>query len=199
MSAQPDQVTALRIDLPPIESLPEDLRKYFRICQQKLGFVPNVLRAYSHNVEQLRHFSRFYNALMLGASGLSELDREMIAVTVSALNHCWYCLAAHGAAVRGYSGDPALGDLLSANFRAAELPERTRAMLEFATKVTERCDRIEEADRQRLRDAGFTDRDIWDIANVAAFYNMTNRVAAATGMQPNPEYHAQHRDRAGDS
>lgn len=187
------EIIALDIPLPERDELPEDLQKYFAVCDEKLGMLPNVLAAYSHDAEQLRTFSKFYNALMFGESGLSPLEREMIAVVVSSRNHCFYCLTAHGSAVRQYSGDPALGELMVMNYRAAELSERHRAMLDFAVKITERAHEIDEPDRQALRDAGFSEKDIWDIANVAAFYNMTNRVASAVDMQPNEEYHYLHR------
>ncbi len=186
-----DAPTAL--DLPPVDPLPPATARYFAICQEKLGLIPNVLRAYAFDIGKLDAFAALYNDLMLGESGLSKLDREMIAVVVSAVNRCHYCLVAHGAAVRALSGDPALGEALVTNYRAAELSGRTRAMLDFAVALTEAPDRIEAADRAALRAAGFTDREIWDVASVAAFFNMTNRVAAATGMRPNPEYHAQDR------
>ncbi len=126
---------------------------------------------------------------MLGDSGLSKLEREMIAVTVSSLNHCYYCITAHGAAVRQLSGDPSLGEKVAMNYRAAPLSARQRVMLDFAAKLTETPDRIEEADRQRLRESGFSDEDIFDICDVTGFYNMTNRLASGVDMQPNPEYH----------
>jgi uncharacterized peroxidase-related enzyme len=134
-----------------------------------------------------------YNDLMLAPSALSKLEREMIAVAVSAENRCYYCLTAHGAAVRGLSDDPVLGELMVMNYRAARLDRRQRAMLDFAVKLTAEPHAIAEADRQALRDAGFSDRDIWDIAAVAGFFNMSNRVAAATDMRPNSTYHAQKR------
>ncbi len=130
---------------------------------------------------------------MLGDSGLSKLEREMIAVAVSSVNRCFYCLVAHGAAVRELSGRPELGEALVINYRVADLTPRERAMLDFAVLMTENSYRIEEPDRQKLRDAGFDDRDIWDIAAVASFFNMTNRMSSAIAMEPNPEYHAQAR------
>lgn len=190
---QSNHLTALDINYPETEALPEDMQKYFKICQEKLGLVPNVLLAYRHNPDQFRGFSRFYNALMLGESGLSKLEREMIAVVVSSNNHCFYCQTAHGASVREYASDPVFGELMVMNYRAAELSERHRAMLDFAVKVTESSHKIGETDRQSLRDAGFSDEDIFDIANVAAFFNMSNRVANAIDMQPNGEYHHMHR------
>jgi uncharacterized peroxidase-related enzyme len=130
---------------------------------------------------------------MLAPSGLSKLEREMIAVAVSSHNRCYYCLVAHGAAVRALSGDPALGELMVMNYRAARLSKRQRAMLDFAVRLTDKPWAVEDADREALRRAGFTDRDIWDIAAVTAFYNMSNRIAAATDMRPNPVYHGQAR------
>jgi len=178
------------LDLPPVDPLPEATAKYFALCEEKLGLVPNVLRAYAFDIDKLNAFAALYNDLMLGDSGLSKLEREMIAVAVSAVNRCYYCLVAHGAAVRDLSGDPALGEQLVMNWRVADLSERHRAMLSFATKLTELCPEMAEADREGLRAQGFSDRDIWDISSVAAFFNMTNRVASATDMRPNDDYHS---------
>jgi uncharacterized peroxidase-related enzyme len=191
MTRKDDTPTAL--DLPPVEPLPEATARYFAICEEKLGIVPNVLRAHAFDIDKLDAFAALYNTLMLAPSGLSKLEREMIAVVVSSINRCWYCQVAHGAAVRQLSGDPALGEAMVMNYRVADITPRQRAMLDFAAKVTVASATVEEADRQALRDHGFTDRDIWDIANVAGFFNMSNRVASATGMEPNPEYHAQAR------
>ncbi len=138
-------------------------------------------------------FSGFYNELMLGESGLSKLEREMIAVAVSAENRCFYCLVAHGAALRVLSGDPGLGEMIAMNYRVAPLDARQRAMLDFAVLVTKASATIGEADRQALRAVGFSERDIWDIAAVASFFNMSNRMASAVAMVPNPDYHAQAR------
>jgi uncharacterized peroxidase-related enzyme len=166
---------------------------YFAKCEEKLGFVPNVLKAYAFDMPKLEAFVAMYNDLMLAPSGLSKLEREMIAVAVSSVNRCYYCLVAHGASVRQLSGDPILGDQMVMNYRAARLSKRQRAMLDFATKLTATPFTVEEDDRARLRDVGFTDRDIWDIGAVAAFFNMSNRLASATDMRPNPVYHAQAR------
>lgn len=188
-----DQTEPTALDLPMVDPLPDATQRYFDICMEKLGMVPNVLRAHAFDIEKLNTFTALYNELMLADSGLSKLEREMIAVVVSSVNKCFYCLVAHGAAVRQLSGDPALGEMLVMNYRVAPLDARHRAMLDFAEKITKASATIEEDDREVLRGVGFSDRDIWDIANVAAFFNMTNRVASATGMRPNPEYHAQHR------
>jgi uncharacterized peroxidase-related enzyme len=180
------KVTAL--DLPQPE-LSEGTKAYFAKCEEKLGLVPNVLLAYAFDEKKLRAFTDSYNDLMLGESGLSKLEREMIAVAVSSINHCYYCLTAHGAAVRQLSGDPELGEMMVMNWRVADLSERQRAMLEFAVKLTETPAKLVEADREALRKAGFSERDIWDIASTAAFFNMSNRLASAVDMRPNAEYH----------
>jgi uncharacterized peroxidase-related enzyme len=183
-------ITAL--NLPETELTP-GMAAYFAKCDEKLGFVPNVLRAYAFDMAKLEAFVAMYNDLMLAPSGLSKLEREMIAVAVSAHNRCYYCLVAHGAAVRQLSGDPALGELMVMNYRAARLSKRQRAMLDFAVKLTAEPWAVEEEDRAALRKIGFTDRDIWDIAAVAGFFNMSNRVASATDMRPNAVYHGQAR------
>jgi uncharacterized peroxidase-related enzyme len=169
------------------------MQAYFDKCTEKLGFVPNVLKAYAFDMPKLEAFVAMYNDLMLAPSGLTKLEREMIAVAVSSQNRCYYCLAAHGAAVRSLSGDPVLGELMVMNYRAARLDRRQRAMLDFAVKLTAEPWAVEEPDRAALRDAGFSDRDIWDIAAVAGFFNMSNRVASATDMRPNSAYHGQKR------
>ena len=188
-----DTKLATALNLPMVEPLPEETQKYFDICREKLGMVPNVLQAYAFDIEKLNAFTPMYNDLMLAPSGLSKLEREMIAVVVSSINKCFYCLVAHGQAVRQLSGSPALGEALVMNYRVADLNARQRAMLDFAALMTAASATIGETDRQVLRDVGFSDRDIWDIANVAGFFNMTNRVASATAMRPNEEYHAQNR------
>ena len=185
--------TPTALDLPMVDPLPEATQKYFNVCQDKLGMVPNVLQAYAFDIDKLNAFTTFYNDLMLANSGLTKLEREMIAVVVSSINRCFYCLTAHGAAVRELSNDPVLGEQLVMNYKAAYLAPRQRAMLDFAALLTTASATVEEADRQTLRDHGFNDRDIWDITSVAAFFNMTNRVASGTAMVPNKEYHGQAR------
>jgi len=185
------QITAL--DLAMQDPLPDATRSYFALCEEKLGMVPNVLKAYAFDTVKLDAFTAMYNDLMLGDSALSKLEREMIAVVVSSINRCWYCLVAHGAAVRQLSGDPVLGERLAFNYRTADLDPRQRAMLDFAAKLTEASATVEEADRAALRDHGFDNRAIWDIASVVGFFNMTNRIASGVAMEPNADYHGAHR------
>ena len=185
------KVTALNLTM--VDPLPEVTKKYFDICQEKLGMVPNVLKAYAFDINKLDAFTSIYNELMLSESGLSKLEREMIAVTVSSINKCFYCLVAHGAAVRELSKNPILGEMIVMNYKMAPLDDRQKTMLEFTEKITKNSSDINEDDRQKLRNVGFSDRDIWDIANVAGFFNMRNRVASAVAMLPNEEYHEQSR------
>ena len=184
------EITALAL---PAVPLTPAMQAYFKKCEEKLGFVPNVLKAYAFDMPKLEAFVAMYNDLMLAPSGLSKLEREMIAVAVSSVNRCYYCLTAHGAAVRALSDDPVLGELMVMNYRAARLNPRERAMLDFAVKLTAEPWGVEEVDREALRKVGFSARDIWDIAAVAGFFNMSNRVASATDMRPNPVYHGQSR------
>ncbi|MEO1493468.1 MAG: peroxidase-related enzyme [Pseudomonadota bacterium] len=180
----------MALDLPLPDPLPEAVAELFSKCQAKLGLIPNVLVAYAHRPEKLQAFSLMYNDLMLGPSGLSKLEREMIAVAVSAENRCWYCQVAHGAQLRQISGDPALGEALVMNWHAADLDPRQRAMIDFALRMTRESAAIGDAEREVLRGHGLSDTDIWDIAAVASFFNMSNRMASAVGMEPNPDYHA---------
>ena len=188
---QPDHVMALPV--PDADGLDDDLKAHFAKCMDKLGLVPNVLRAYGLRPAKLRTFIALYNELMLGDSGLSKLEREMIAVTVSSANHCYYCLVAHGQAVRYLSGDPELGEMLAMNYRVAGLEPRHRAMLDFAWTLTTAPHTVTGADRAALGEHGFSDEDIFDICDVVGFFNMSNRVAIGVDMMPNRDYHAMDR------
>jgi uncharacterized peroxidase-related enzyme len=185
--AKPFDVMAL--DLPPTE-LDAAMQAYFAKCMEKLGFVPNVLTAYSFDLAKLRTFVAMSDDLMLAPSGLTKLEREMISVAVSCANFCHYCIVAHTAVVRKLSGDAILADTIAANYRAADLDPRARAMLDFAWKLTIEPWTIGEEDRARLRAVGFGERDIWDIAAVTGFFAMSNRIASATEMKPNEEYYS---------
>ena len=190
-SGAEDDVRITALALAPGKLSPE-MAAYFKKCDEKLGFVPNVLKAFAFDDAKLQAFVDYRQELVQNAESLSKLEIEMIATVVSAQNRCFYCITAHGNAVRQLGG-PVLGEMMVMNYRAARLDKRQRAMLDFAVKLTTQPWEIEEEDRERLRRAGFTDRDIWDIASVAAFYNMTNRLASATDMRPNSVYHGQAR------
>lgn len=191
---QPNSISALGV--PDPASLDEDIKAVFQKCMGKLGLVPNVLSAYSLRPNRLRNFMAMYNELMLSESGLSRLEREMIAVVVSSANHCYYCLVAHGQAVRNLSGDPELGEMMVMNYRVAKLDPRQRAMLDFAWKLTTTPQVVTDDDRESLRAAGLGAEDIFDLCETIGFYNMSNRVAIGIDMVPNREYHGMDRPRA---
>jgi len=185
---QPDHISALGHPHP--DDLDDDLKTIWAKCVDKLGFVPNVFSMYSLKPQRLRHFMQMYNDIMLAPSGLSKLEREMVAVVVSSANRCYYCLVAHGAAVRQLSGDPHLGEMLALNYRVARLDPRQRTMLDYAWKLTTTPHLIEDADRDLLSHQGLSNEDIFDLSETVAFFNLSNRMASATDMMPNPEYHA---------
>jgi uncharacterized peroxidase-related enzyme len=188
---QPDRVSALGV--PDPSGLDDDLKMIWAKCVEKLGFVPNVFNTYSLRPQRLRHFMAMYNEIMLSPSGLSKLEREMVAVVVSSANRCYYCLVAHGAAVRALSGDPELGEMMALNYRVAKLDKRQTAMLDYTWKLTTTPHLIDDADRDQLRHVGLSNEDIFDLSETVAFFNLSNRMASATDMMPNPEYHRQKR------
>ena len=188
---QPDHISKLGV--PAREDLDPDLQQIFAKCVEKLGFVPNVLAAYSLRPQRLRNFMTTYNEIMLSPSGLSKLEREMVAVVVSSANRCYYCLVAHGAAVRQLSGDPELGEMLALNYRVAPLDPRERLMLDFAWKLTTTPHLVDDSDRDALSQQGLSQEDIFDLSETVAFFNLSNRMASATDMIPNRAYHQQTR------
>ena len=185
---QPDHVSALGV--PDPDGLDDDLKAIWAKCVEKLGFVPNVFNTYSLRPQRLRNFMGMYNEIMLSQSGLSKLEREMVAVVVSSANRCYYCLVAHGAAVRTLSGDPELGEMLAMNYRVARLDPRQRTMLDFTWKLTTTPHLVDDADRDALSQQGLSEEDIFDLSETIALFN---RMASATDMMPNPEYHRQER------
>tara|TARA_B100001559_G_scaffold228659_1_gene192406 strand:- start:269 stop:865 length:597 start_codon:yes stop_codon:yes gene_type:complete len=186
---QKQNLTKLNLEYNGKKDGEDQVENYLNIVNEKIGFIPNVLAAFAKFPKQFEGFTKLYNSLMLGESGLTKLEREMIAVTVSSENHCFYCLVAHGSAVRELSNDPQLGERIAANFRSAELPEKQLELLNFTKKLTRDPSEISESDRIKLREVGYTDRDIWDISAIVGLFNMTNRLASATEMEPNDNYH----------
>lgn len=186
---QKQNLTKLNLEYNGKKDGEDQVENYLNIVNEKIGFIPNVLAAFAKFPKQFEGFTKLYNSLMLGESGLTKLEREMIAVTVSSENHCFYCLVAHGSAVRELSNDPQLGERIAANFRSAELPEKQLELLNFTKKLTRDPSEISERDRIKLREVGYTDRDIWDISAIVGLFNMTNRLASATEMEPNDNYH----------
>ena len=190
---QKQNLTKLNLDYDGKKEGEDQVKNYLNIVNEKIGFVPNVLAAFAKFPKQFEGFTKLYNSLMLGESGLTKLEREMIAVTVSSENQCFYCLVAHGAAVRELSDDPQLGERLASNFESANLSKKHKAMLRFVRTLTKNPSTINENDRQTLTNQGFNDRDIWDISLIVGFFNMTNRLAIASEMEPNDIYHKMYR------
>jgi len=178
-----------RFPVPRLEELPQDIRDRIALVQEKAGFIPNVFLVLAHRPDEFRAFFAYHDALMLREGGLTKGEREMIVVATSAANDCHYCVIAHGALVRIYEKNPLLADQVAVNYRKADLTPRQRAMLDFALKATLRSGEIDEADFARLREHGFSAEDAWDIAAVAAFFGMSNRMANLTAMRPNDEFY----------
>ena len=178
-----------RFPVPDLEALPEDIRARILAVQIKSGFVPNVFLALAHRPDEFRAFFAYHDALMEKKEGLTKAEREMIVVATSAVNNCLYCVVAHGAILRIRSKDPKLSDQVAVNPLKADITARQRAMLEFAVKTAARSHEIAESDYAVLREQGFSQEDIWDIAAIAAFYAMSNRLANAFGIQPNDEFY----------
>lgn len=178
-----------RFSVPELAALPDDIRARIQEVQDKAGFVPNVFLVLARRPDEFRAFFAYHDALMAKDGGLSKGEREMIVVATSAANQCHYCVIAHGAILRIYEKKPLIADQIAVNYRKADLTPRQRAMLDFAIKVALRSPEIEDADVARLRDHGFSDEDAWDIAAIAAFFAMSNRLANATSMRPNDEFY----------
>jgi uncharacterized peroxidase-related enzyme len=178
-----------RYPVPRLEDLPEDLRTRILAVQEKSGFVPNVFLALAHRPEECRAFFAYHDALMEKAGGLTKAEREMIVVATSGANHCQYCVVAHGAILRIRAKNPLVADQVAINHRKADITPRQKAMLDFAMKVALASHEIGEGDFEALRAAGFADEDIWDIAAVAAFFALSNRMANFTAMRPNDEFY----------
>jgi uncharacterized peroxidase-related enzyme len=176
------------LSVPPEEDAPPGVKAMYDKADEKLGFVPNVLRVYSLRPAHLELWNAFYDDLMRGDSGLTRPQREMIAVVVSTTNRCHYCMVSHSAYLRKLTGDPVLVEQLRTNYKYAEVEPRERAMLDFAVKLTEHSSSCTEADVEPLREAGWSDEDIFDIAEVAAMFNFTNRLASGLGWVPNDEF-----------
>ena len=183
-----------RYPAPEIKDLPEDIRAKVLEVQEKAGFVPNVFLAFARRPAEWRAFFAYHDALMVPESvgresGLSKGEREMIVTTTSAANHCLYCVVAHGAILRIYEKKPLVADQVAINHRKADISPRQRAMLDFALKVCDHSDQVEDADFAALHTHGFDDEDIWDIAAITAFFGLSNRMASFSGMMPNPEFY----------
>ena len=178
-----------RFTNPSIESLPDDIRARLMAVQEKSGFIPNVFLTFARRPDEFRAFFAYHDALMEKDSGLSKAEREMIVVATSSANQCHYCVIAHGAILRIRAKNPVIADQIAVNYRKADITPRQRAMLDFAMKVSQEASTVSEADFAEVADHGFSDDDIWDIAAIAAFFALSNRLANVTAMRPNDEFY----------
>jgi uncharacterized peroxidase-related enzyme len=179
-----------RYPVPKLDDLPADIREMMLKVQEKAGFIPNVFLTLAHRPDEFRAFFAYHDALMLReASGLSKAEREMIVVATSGVNHCQYCVIAHGAILRIYAKNPQISDQVAVDHRKADVTPRQKAMLDFAVKLARAPETVEEADYQSLRDHGFGEEDIWDIGAITAFFALSNRMAHLIAMRPNNEFY----------
>ena len=179
-----------RFPVPDIATLPEDIRSRIAAVQEKSGFVPNVFLTLAHRPDEFRAFFAYHDALMDKPGPITKAEREMIVVATSSVNQCQYCVVAHGAILRVRAKNPLIADQVAVNYRKADITERQKAMLDFAMKVSARAYEVGDADIQDLKAHGFTEDDVWDIAAIAAFFGMSNRLANVTSMRPNDEFFA---------
>ena len=186
-----------RFPAPDLAELPEDIRKRIAAVAEKSGFIPNVFLALARRPEEFRAFFAYHDALMEKPGGLTKAEREMIVVATSSANQCQYCVVAHGAILRIRAKNPLIADQVAVNYRKADLSPRQKAMLDFAVKVAERSQAIDDADYEALKSHGFTDDDAWDIAAIAAMFAMSNRLANAFSIRPNDEFYTMGRERRG--
>jgi uncharacterized peroxidase-related enzyme len=177
-----------RFPVPDLDDLPDDIRQRIQAVNDKAGFIPNVFLALAWRPEEFRAFFAYHDALMERDSGLTKGEREMIVVTTSALNRCLYCVVAHGAILRIRQKDPRIADQLATNYRKADITPRQRAMLDFAVKVSQESHAVEEADFQKLAEAGFSQEDAWDIGAITALFALSNRMASMAVIPPNDEF-----------
>jgi uncharacterized peroxidase-related enzyme len=185
----PGQPIISKYPVPELTDLPEDIRETMLAVQEKAGFIPNVFLTLAHRPDEFRAFFAYHDALMLRDSGLSKAEREMIVVATSGVNHCQYCVVAHGAILRIYAKDPRIADQVGTHYTNADITGRQKAMLDFAVKLARTPETVAEEDHQRLLDHGFTEEDIWDIGAITAFFALSNRMAHLIGMRPNDEFY----------
>ena len=178
-----------RYPVPALGAMPEDVRARILRVQEKAGFVPNVFLLLARRPDEFRAFMAYHDALMDKEGGLTRAEREMIVVATSAANRCLYRVVAHGAILRVRARNPLIADQVAVDHRKADVTARQRAMLDFAMKVAQQAEAVDEADSAVLREHGFSDDDIWDIATIAAFFSMSNRLANFASLRPNDEFY----------
>ena len=187
---EPADIAISRFPIPKLEDMPEDIRARITAVQEKSGFIPNVFLALAHRPDEFRAFFAYHDALMEKPGNLTKAEREMIVVATSAANQCQYCVIAHGAILRIRAKNPLIADQVATNYRKADLTSRQKAMLDFAMKVSANAHLVGEVDFEALKQHGFDEGDIWDIAGISAFFGMSNRIANGSNMRPNAEFYS---------
>ena len=187
---QTNQAAVSRFPVPELKDMPEDIRERIVAVQEKSGFIPNVFLTLAHRPDEFRAFFAYHDALMDKPGNLTKAEREMIVVATSNVNQCQYCVIAHGAILRIRAKDPLIADQVATNYRKADITDRQKAMLDFAMKVSQTAHLVGETDFETLKEHGFSEEDIWDIASISAFFGMSNRLANVTSMRPNAEFYS---------
>jgi uncharacterized peroxidase-related enzyme len=188
-TATMSQAPASKYPVPTLDELPQDIRDMILKVQEKAGFIPNVFITLAHRPDEFRAFFAYHDALMLRDSALTKAEREMIVVATSGVNHCQYCVVAHGAILRIYAKNPQIADQVAIDFRKADITPRQKAMLEFAVKLARQPEALTSADHETLKEHGFSDEDVWDIGAITAFFALSNRMAHLIEMRPNDEFY----------
>jgi uncharacterized peroxidase-related enzyme len=188
--ADNNQNPVSRFPVPELGDMPHDIRERILAVQEKSGFVPNVFLTLAYRPDEFRAFFAYHDALMEKGGNLTKVEREMIVVATSSVNQCQYCVVAHGAILRIRAKDPFIADQIATNYRKADITDRQKAMLDFALKVSAQAQLVNESDFEQLKSHGFSDEDIWDIAAIAAFFGLSNRLANVSSMRPNAEFYA---------
>ena len=181
--------TISRFKVPEVDELPEDIRQRIIAVQEKAGFIPNIFLALAHRPDEFRAFFSYHDALMEKSEGLTKAEREMIVVATSGFNQCIYCVVAHGAILRIREKNPLIADQIATNYRKADITAKQRMMLDFAVKISQQANEIDEPDIQTLLENGFTMEEIWDIGSIAALFALSNRLANMANIKPNPEFY----------
>ncbi len=189
-----ESIPVSRFPIPDLAEVPDDIRVRILAVQEKSGFIPNVFLVLARRPDEFRAFFAYHDALMDKPGNLTKAEREMIVVATSSLNHCQYCVVAHGAILRIRAKDGLIADQVAVNYRKADITERQKAMLDFAVRVSTEAHTVSEADFAMLKSHGFTEDDAWDIAAISAFFGLSNRLANVTNMRPNDEFYAMGRD-----
>ena len=154
---------------------------------EKRGKVSNILKVHSLNPDAMGNHLDLYMTIMFGKSGLSRSEREAIAVVVSAVNDCAYCVNHHAEALRRYIEDDETLELLMSADGLETLEPRLSNIVRHAEKLTSAPSAMTESDLGELRAVGLSDRDILDLTLIVGYFNFVNRIALGLGVDFTPD------------